>query len=141
MAGDTVVNLAKQSNFMSAAIRAKAIRVGGDMTQNFKRAFESGVKIAYGTDSGVSKHGNNAREAILMFNAGMSPQQILKSATVNAADLIGQKNTLGSIEQGKIADIIAMKANPLDNIEALLTIDFVMKSGDVVKYTDNPGIL
>jgi imidazolonepropionase-like amidohydrolase len=141
MAGDTVVNLAKQSNFMSAAIRAKAIRVGGDMTQNFKRAFESGVKIAYGTDSGVSKHGNNAREAILMFNAGMSPQQILKSATVNAADLIGQKNTLGTIEQGKIADIIAMKVNPLDNIEALLTIDFVMKSGDVVKYTDNPGTL
>jgi imidazolonepropionase-like amidohydrolase len=74
-----------------------------------------------------------------MFNAGMSPQQILKSATVNAADLIGQKNTLGTIEQGKIADIIAMKVNPLDNIEALLTIDFVMKSGDVVKYTDNPG--
>jgi imidazolonepropionase-like amidohydrolase len=137
MAGDTVVNLAKHSNFMSAAIRTKAIRVGGDMTKNFKRAFESGVKIAYGTDSGVSKHGNNAREAILMFNAGMSPQQILKSATVNAADLIGRNNSLGTIEQGKIADIIAMKVNPLDNIKALLTIDFVMKSGDVVKYTAN----
>jgi imidazolonepropionase-like amidohydrolase len=133
MAGDTVVNLAKNTNFMSPAISAKAIRVGGDMITNFKRAHTSGVKIAYGTDSGVSKHGNNAREAVLMFNAGMKPQDILKSATVHAADLIGKSDSLGTIEMGKIADIIATDDNPLNDISALLDVDFVMKSGEIVK--------
>ncbi|QBG37266.1 metal-dependent hydrolase family protein [Litorilituus sediminis] len=133
MAGDTVVNLAKNTNFMSPAISAKAIRVGGDMIKNFKRAYNSGVKIAYGTDSGVSKHGNNAKEAVLMFNAGMTPQDILKSATIHAADLIGQSKSLGTIEAGKIADIIATNDNPLNDIKALLDVDFVMKSGEIVK--------
>ena len=133
MAGDTVVALAKNTNFMSATISAKAIRVGGDMIENFKRSYQSGVNIAYGTDSGVSKHGNNAREAVLMFNAGMKPQDILKSATVNAADLIGQSSALGTITVGKIADIIALKNNPLQDISALLNVNFVMKSGVIVK--------
>jgi len=133
MAGDTVVALAKNTNFMSPAISAKAIRVGGDMIENFKRAYKSGVKIAYGTDSGVSKHGNNAKEAVLMFNAGMTTQDILKSATVNAADLIGKSKSLGTIEVGKNADIIAMANSPITNINALLKVSFVMKSGHVVK--------
>ncbi len=133
MAGDTVVNLAKNTNFMSPAISAKAIRVGGDMITNFKRSYQSGVKIAYGTDCGVSKHGSNAKEAVLMFNAGMKPQEILKTATVHAADLIGQSKSLGTIEAGKIADIIATDESPLKNIKELLDVDFVMKSGVVVK--------
>jgi imidazolonepropionase-like amidohydrolase len=133
MAGDTVVNLAKTTDFMSPAIRAKAIRVGGDMTDNFKRAYKAGVKIAYGTDSGVSKHGYNAREAQLMFAAGMTPQDILVSATINGADLIGKSKTLGTLEVGKVADIIAMHASPLNNIDELLDVDFVMKTGKVVK--------
>jgi len=134
MAGDTVVDLAKNTNFMSPAISAKAIRVGGDMIANFQRSYQAGVNIAYGTDSGVSKHGNNAKEAVLMFNAGMKPQDILKSATVNAADLIGKSASLGTIETGKIADIIATDDSPLKNIKALLDVDFVMKSGVVVKH-------
>jgi imidazolonepropionase-like amidohydrolase len=133
MAGDTVVDLAKNTNFMSPAISAKAIRVGGDMIANFKRSYQAGVKIAYGTDSGVSKHGNNAKEAVLMFNFGMPPQDILKTATVNAADLIGKSKSLGTIENGKIADIIAMHGSPLSDIKELLDIDFVMKSGVIVK--------
>ena len=133
MAGDTVVNLAKTTNFMSPAISAKAIRVGGDMIANFKRSYKAGVKIAYGTDSGVSKHGNNGKEAVLMFEAGMTTKDILKSATVNAADLIGQSDSLGTIEEGKIADIIAMNASPLTDIKELLDVDFVMKSGEIVK--------
>jgi len=133
MAGDTVVALAKNTNFMSPAISAKAIRVGGDMIINFKRAYKSGVNIAYGTDSGVSKHGNNAKEALLMFDAGMSTQDILKAATVNAADLIGKSKSLGTIDTGKIADIIAMDESPLTNIKALLDVNFVMKSGVIVK--------
>tara|TARA_R110001599_G_scaffold61312_2_gene170370 strand:+ start:372 stop:1676 length:1305 start_codon:yes stop_codon:yes gene_type:complete len=133
MAGDTVVNMAKTTDFMSPAIRAKAIRVGGDMIENFKRSYKAGVKIAYGTDSGVSKHGYNAREAQLMFEAGMSAQDILVSATINGADLIGQSKTLGTLEVGKVADIIAMHASPLNNIDELLDVDFVMKTGKVVK--------
>ena len=133
MAGDTVVNMAKNTDFMSPAIRAKAIRVGGDMIENFKRSYKAGVKIAYGTDSGVSKHGYNAREAQLMFEAGMSTQDILVSATINGADLIGKSKSLGTLEVGKVADIIAMHASPLNDINELLDVDFVMKGGKVVK--------
>jgi len=133
MAGDTVVNMAKSADFMSPAIRAKAIRVGGDMIENFKRSYQAGVKIAYGTDSGVSKHGYNAREAQLMFAAGMSAQDILISATINGADLIGQSKNVGTLEVGKVADIIAMHASPLDDINELLDVDFVMKAGKVIK--------
>jgi len=133
LAGDTVVNLAKNSNFMSDAIKAKAIRVGADMIANFKRSYEAGVNIAFGTDSGVSKHGINAREAVLMANAGMTNSDILKSATINAADLIDMSASLGTIESGKIADIVAYDGSPLKNIEALLDVDFVMKDGKVHK--------
>jgi imidazolonepropionase-like amidohydrolase len=133
MAGDTVVGLAKTTNFMSEAIKAKAIRVGADMTANFKNSFKSGVNIAYGTDSGVSPHGNNGKEGVLMAQAGMSNSAILKSATINAADLIGMSNSLGTLEQGKIADIIAFDGNPLKNIEELLDVDFVMKGGKIIK--------
>jgi imidazolonepropionase-like amidohydrolase len=133
MAGDTVVSLAKNTNFMSEAIKAKAIRVGADMTANFKNSFKAGVKIAYGTDSGVSRHGNNGKEGVLMAQAGMKNSEILKSATINAADLIGMSDSLGTLEQGKIADIIAFDGNPLKNIEELLDVDFVMKDGKVIK--------
>lgn len=134
MAGDTVVGMAKNSDFMSPVIAAKAIRVGGDMITNFKRSVNAGVKIAYGTDSGVSRHGNNAREAVLMYQTGMKPNEIIKSATINAADLIGKSDSLGTLEIGKIADIIAVDNSPLKNIEALLDVDFVMKSGRIVKH-------
>jgi imidazolonepropionase-like amidohydrolase len=133
MAGDTVVSLAKNTDFMSEAIKAKAIRVGGDMTANFKKAFKAGVKIAYGTDSGVSAHGNNGREGVLMSKAGMKNSDILKSATVHTADLIGLSDTLGTLEKGKIADIVAYNTSPLKDINSLLNVSFVMKDGKVIK--------
>ncbi|MDO6676957.1 amidohydrolase family protein [Shewanella sp. 4_MG-2023] len=134
LAGDTVVQMAKSDgNFMSEAIKAKAIRVGHDMQNNFGNAYKAGVNIAFGTDSGVSRHGDNAKEAVLMSQAGMSNQDILVSATINAADLIDMSDTLGTLAQGKHADIIAMKASPLESIDALLDVHFVMKSGKVHK--------
>ena len=133
LAGDTVVEMAKNSDFMSAPIKEKASRVGADMLAHFKTSYQAGVKIAYGTDSGVSRHGTNAKEAILMHQAGMSTTDILKSATVNAADLIDMSAQLGTIETGKFADIIATHGSPLDNIEELLDVDFVMKDGKVFK--------
>ncbi len=133
LAGETVVRMAKESDFMSQAIKEKAIRIGGDMQGNFEKVFKAGVKIAFGTDSGVSKHGNNAREAVLMAKAGMPAMEIIKSATVNSADLLGMSSLIGTIEAGKFADIIAVDGSPVDNIEELLDVDFVMKGGKVYK--------
>ncbi|WP_416384805.1 metal-dependent hydrolase family protein [Shewanella sp. TC10] len=134
LAGDTVVQMANsKGNFMSDAIKAKAIRVGNDMQNNFGNAYKQGVNIAFGTDSGVSRHGDNAKEAVLMHQAGMSNKDILISATINGADLLGMSSSLGTLEQGKQADVIAMKTSPLEQIDALLDVQFVMKSGDIHK--------
>ena len=133
LAGETVMQMAKNSEFMSPAIREKALDVGAAMKGNLNRAYKAGVKIAYGTDSGVSKHGTNAQEAVLMVAAGMSEQDVIKAATVNAADLLDMTDSLGSIEAGKYADIIAVGTSPLDAIEALLDVSFVMKGGKVYK--------
>lgn len=133
LAGKTVATMAVESDFMSDAIREKAIRVGNDMAGNFTRAYEAGVNVAYGTDSGVSPHGTNAEEAALMVEAGMSEMDVIVSATINAADLIDESDSLGTIESGKHADIIAVDSSPLENIEALLDVDFVMRGGKIFK--------
>jgi len=133
LAGKTVVGMAAEADFMSDAIKAKAIRVGRDMAGSFEKAHNAGVNIAYGTDSGVSPHGTNAEEAVLMVEAGMSEMDVIISATINAADLLDMSDSIGTIEKGKFADIIAVDSSPLDNIDELLDVDFVMKSGKVYK--------
>ncbi|WP_137225907.1 amidohydrolase family protein [Shewanella sp. MEBiC00475] len=135
LAGDTVVKMANAAggNFMSPAIKAKAIRVGGDMMKNFSAAYKAGVNIAYGTDSGVSHHGDNAQEAVLMSKAGMSNEDILISTTINSAKLIDMSDKLGTLQIGKFADIIATHNSPLEQIEALLDVSFVMKNGVIYK--------
>lgn len=133
LAGKTVAAMAVESDFMSDAVRQKALRVGSDMAGNFEKAHKAGVNIAYGTDSGISRHGTNAEEAVLMVEAGMSEMDVIVSATINAADLIDMSDTIGTIEDGKFADIIAVDRSPLDDIEELLDVDFVMKSGEVFK--------
>ncbi len=100
---------------------------------SFKRALKGGVKIAFGTDSGVSKHGENAREFEIMVDYGMSESHAIKTATLNAAELLGLKDQIGSIEEGKSADIIAVDKNPLEDISELKNITFVMKSGVIYK--------
>jgi imidazolonepropionase-like amidohydrolase len=133
LAGKTVATLAVEADFMSETIKAKAIRVGNDMAGSFEKAHKAGVNIAYGTDSGVSPHGTNAEEAVLMVANGMSESDVLVSATINAADLIDMSDSIGTIEKGKFADIIAVDASPLENIDELLDVDFVMKGGKVFK--------
>jgi imidazolonepropionase-like amidohydrolase len=133
LAGKTVATLAVEADFMSDPIKAKAIRVGNDMAGSFEKAHKAGVNIAYGTDSGVSPHGTNAEEAVLMVANGMSESDVLVSATINAADLIDMSDSIGTIEAGKFADIIAVDASPLENIDELLDVDFVMKGGKVFK--------
>jgi imidazolonepropionase-like amidohydrolase len=133
LAGKTVAAMAVEADFMSEAVKAKAIRVGNDMAGNFAKAYAAGVNIAYGTDSGVSPHGTNAEEALLMVEAGMPAMEVLVAATVNAADLIDMSDSLGTIEAGKYADIIAVNGSPLDDIAELLDVEFVMKSGIIYK--------
>ncbi len=133
LAGKTVANMALEADFMSAAVKEKAIRVGNDMAGSFERAHKAGVNIAYGTDSGISPHGTNAEEAVLMVAAGMDEMDVIIAATINAADLIDMSDDIGTIEAGKFADIIAVDDSPLDNIDQLLDVSFVMKGGKIYK--------
>ena len=133
LAGKTVVTLAVEADFMSDAVKEKAIRVGNDMAGSFEKAHKAGVNIAYGTDSGISPHGTNAEEAVLMVEAGMAEMDVLVAATINAADLIDMTDSIGTLETGKYADIIAVDDSPLENIDELLDVDFVMKGGKVYK--------
>ncbi len=133
LAGETVAYMARNSDFMSPAIKEKALITAEAMKGNFYKSYKAGVKIAFGTDSAVSKHGTNAREAVLMVKAGMPEMEVIKSATVNTADLLDMSSSIGTIEAGKFADIIAVGGSPLEDIEELLDVDFVMKGGKVYK--------
>ncbi|MEW6736046.1 MAG: amidohydrolase family protein [Acidobacteriota bacterium] len=102
---------------------------------NLARAFKSGVRVAFGTDSAVYPHGLNAREFAVMVKLGLSPMQAIQSATINAADLVGWPERVGTLEAGRFADIIAINGDPLNDITTLERITFVMKGGKVVKDT------
>ena len=101
---------------------------------NFRKAYREGVKMAFGTDAAIFEHGRNAEQFKLMQRAGMSNPDILRTATLNAAELIGVEKNTGSVEVGKWADIIAVKGNPLEDIETLEKVHFVMKEGKVCKH-------
>jgi len=99
----------------------------------FERAYAAGVKIAFGTDAGTFEHGTNAKEFGLMVGFGMTPMDAIRSATVVTADLFGLSAEAGTLEAGKLADIVAVQGNPLEDIAVLQQIDFVMKGGKVAK--------
>ncbi|NBR32106.1 MAG: amidohydrolase family protein [Sphingomonadaceae bacterium] len=101
--------------------------------KSLEKAYPAGVKIAFGTDAGVSKHGRNADEFELLVKHGMSPMAAIQAATVNAADLLGVSNETGSLEAGKAADIIAVAGDPLADVTVLKSVRFVMKGGVVAK--------
>jgi imidazolonepropionase-like amidohydrolase len=92
------------------------------------------VKIASGSDAGVVPHGRNARELEWYVDIGLSEMEAIVTATVNASALLGQSDHLGTLEPGKLADVIAVSASPLENISELLNVDFVMKAGQVYKH-------
>ncbi|HSH37740.1 MAG TPA: amidohydrolase family protein, partial [Chthoniobacterales bacterium] len=112
---------------------AKAEEAAAAMNESHKRAIKAGVKIAFGTDSGVSKHGINAQEFKLMVDAGMTPTAAIHAATVAAADLLGRSANIGTLEKGKDADIIALSGSPLDDVTRLENVGFVMRRGVVHK--------
>jgi imidazolonepropionase-like amidohydrolase len=107
--------------------------VGKLQRDNFSKAVKAGVKVAFGTDAGVFPHGWNAKQFSFMVKYGLTPMQAIQAATINAADLMGMKEKIGSIRVGKYADIIAVSANPLENISVLENVRFVMKAGVVYK--------
>jgi imidazolonepropionase-like amidohydrolase len=133
LAGVTVAERAQEEGFYVPAVREKAAAVGPLINDAFARAYRGGVKIAFGTDSGVSRHGDNAREFVLMVEAGMPPEEAIIAATINAADLCGLSDQIGTLEPGKFADLIAVAGNPLEEISEMQQIVFVMKAGEVIK--------
>lgn len=118
----------------------KAQAAAGNAKTSLARAVREGVKIAFGTDTGVSKHGDNAQEFALMVETGMSPEAAIRSATVGASDLLGRSDRIGTIVAGKDADIIAVDGDPIANVRLLESVGFVMKQGRVYKLGGKPKI-
>ena len=107
--------------------------VGRVQRENFRKAFQAGVKCAFGTDAGVYPHGWNARQLAKMVEWGMNPMQAIQSATSSAADLIGWKTKVGQLAPGFFADLVAVKGEPLKDVAVLEKVDFVMKGGVIYK--------
>jgi imidazolonepropionase-like amidohydrolase len=133
LAGKTVAELATIPGHFHPTVQEKAARIGPLIQGMFARAYKAGVRIAFGTDSGVSTHGENAREFVYMVEAGMPPMEAILSATRDAATLLGAADRVGSIQAGRFADIIAVAGNPLTDISELRRVAFVMKDGRRVK--------
>jgi imidazolonepropionase-like amidohydrolase len=107
--------------------------IGRLQRENFERAVKGGARMAFGTDAGVYPHGDNAKQFFYMVKFGLTPAQAIRAATSNAADLIGRAKDVGTLEAGKFADVIAVSADPLQDVRALENVGFVMKGGVVVK--------
>lgn len=133
MAGKFVAEKAKIDGYFPDLVRPKAAKIGPLIQDTFATAHKAGVNIAFGTDSGVSAHGDNAEEFGYMVEAGMSEAEALKTATVHAAKMLQVDDRLGSLEKGKLADIIAVQGNPLDDISVMSKVTFVMKDGEIIK--------
>jgi imidazolonepropionase-like amidohydrolase len=133
LAGEFVGEKSGVDGYFPEIVRPKAASVGPVIKEAFARAVQAGVKIAFGTDSGVSAHGDNAREFQLMVDAGMTPMQAIQSATLIAAELLFAEDSLGQVAPGMLADIVAVKGNPLVDITLLEDIAFVMKDGVIYR--------
>jgi imidazolonepropionase-like amidohydrolase len=133
-AGQWVSEKAKIQDFFPEMVRVKAIAIGPKIMETFSRAVKAGVRLAFGTDTGVSEHGRNAEEFILMVKAGLSPMEAIQLATWNAAQLLKAEDRLGSLEKGKLADVVAVAGNPLQDISLLTKVSFVMKDGKIIRH-------
>ena len=137
-AGKSVADSAGIAGYYAPVVTKKALEVGPVMQGTFAKAYQAGVPIAFGTDAGVFRHGRNWKEFVYMVEAGMPPLEALRSATYNAADLLGQLDHLGTLETGKLADIVAVPRNPLDDVAVMEDVSFVMKDGRIYKMDGTP---
>ena len=131
-AGEFVAEKAKIDNYFPEIVRPKAASVGPQIGNTFNKAYKRGVKIAFGTDAGVQPHGTNWKEFVYMVKFGMPPMETIQSATINTAKLLKIDSILGSIEVGKMADIIAIDGNPIEDINTMENVVFVMKEGELI---------
>jgi imidazolonepropionase-like amidohydrolase len=129
---DFILGLGKQYGFTDEMLEKERM-VGQQQREGFRKAAQAGVKIAFGTDAGVYPHGGNAKQFAYMVKYGLTPVQAIQSATVNAADLLGWSDQVGSLEPGRFADLIAVEGDPLKDVTTLEHVKFVMKGGEVIK--------
>jgi imidazolonepropionase-like amidohydrolase len=129
---DFILGLGKQYGFTDEMLEKERM-VGQQQREGFRKAAQAGVKIAFGTDAGVYPHGGNAKQFAYMVKYGLTPMQAIQSATVNAADLLGWSDQVGSLEPGRFADLIAVEGDPLKDVTTLEHVKFVMKGGQVIK--------
>lgn len=134
LAGKWVAEKAKIDGFFPELVRPKAAAIGPLIQNTLSQAYKAGVNIAFGTDSGVSAHGDNGKEFIYMVEAGMSPIDVIRSATYHASILLGEEDNLGTISVGKLADFVAVDGNPIEDIQAMTKLSFVMKDGKVYRH-------
>jgi imidazolonepropionase-like amidohydrolase len=132
-AGKSVADSAKIPGYYTDIVTPKALATGPQIQSTFAKAYKAGVKIAFGTDAGVYRHGMNWLEFGYMIEAGMPAMEAIKAATTGAAELLGMRPQLGSVETGKLADIVAVDGDPLQNPAAFGKVVFVMKDGKVYK--------
>ncbi|MCW5909445.1 MAG: amidohydrolase family protein [Cyclobacteriaceae bacterium] len=133
IAGRSAADYAKIPGYYHPLVVPKALEIGSRIQENFGKAYKRGVKIAFGTDAGVFPHGENAREFGYMVEAGMPAIEALLSAMQVNADILGIGDKIGSIEKGKLADIVAVNEDPVKNIKMMERVTFVMKDGVVYK--------
>ena len=133
MAGEWVAKKAEEPGYFPEIVRPKAAAIGPAIRQTFSAAYAAGVKIAFGTDSGVSPHGENAHEFELMVAGGMPAMKAIQSATLEGSRLLRVEDRLGTLEVGKLADVIAVEGDPLHDISAMRSVVFVMKEGQIYK--------
>jgi imidazolonepropionase-like amidohydrolase len=133
LAGETTVRHADTPGYYLPMVARKAKEVAPKMMESFRKAHEAGVRIAFGTDSGVSPHGENAQEFALMVKGGMTATEAIRCATVHAAELLELSDQIGTIEAGKAADLIAVKGDPAEDVKLLEEVGFVMRAGRIVK--------
>jgi imidazolonepropionase-like amidohydrolase len=132
-AGRWVFDQAQDPTFFPALVRPKALEVGPKIQNTFAAAYKTGVKIMFGTDTGVSAHGQNAREFEYMVTSGMPAMEAIQSATIVPARFLKVDDRLGSIAAGKLADLVAVPGDPLADITAMQRVSFVMKDGVVYR--------
>ena len=133
IAGKSTGDSAKIPGYYTDIVTPKALAIGPQIQATFAKAYKAGVKIAFGTDAGVYAHGKNWMEFIYMTEAGMPILEAIHCATVNASELLGASDQLGSIEKGKLADIIAVDGDPTKDVHVMGKVKFVMKDGIVYK--------
>ncbi|MFN3803208.1 amidohydrolase family protein, partial [Belliella pelovolcani] len=132
-AGKSVADYARIPGYYPAPVKAKAETIGPLIQSTFGKAYKRGVKIAFGTDAGVFPHGENYREFIYMTEVGMPNLEAIQTATLRSAELLGMEDRIGTIEKGKLADIIAVSGDPEKDIKVMKDVTFVMKEGKVYR--------